>query len=62
MPASGYPAANHRPLPTGQASVLELFLKAGVGATTYVMAALVFDAAGARSALQQISSRRARRV
>ena len=41
---------------------LELFLKAGVGAATYVMAALVFDAAGARSALQQFSSRRARRV
>jgi O-antigen/teichoic acid export membrane protein len=40
----------------------ELLLKASVGAVVYVMAALVFDAAGARAALQQFASRRARRV
>jgi len=40
----------------------ELLLKASVGATVYVMAALIFDAAGARAALQQFASRRARRV
>lgn len=40
----------------------ELILKASVGATIYVMAALVFDAAGARAALQQFAARRARRV
>ena len=40
----------------------ELLLKASVGATIYVMTALVFDAAGARAALQQFASRRARRV
>lgn len=40
----------------------ELLLKASVGTTIYVMTALVFDAAGARAALQQFASRRARRV
>ena len=40
----------------------ELLLKASVGATIYVMTALVFDAAGARAALQQFAARRARRV
>lgn len=40
----------------------ELLVKASIGATVYVMAALVFDAAGARAALQQFVSRRARRV
>lgn len=40
----------------------ELLFKASVGATIYVLAALVFDAAGARAALQQFASRRARRV
>ena len=41
---------------------IELLLKAGAGAVTYVMAALAFDAAGVRSALQQFASRHARRV
>ncbi len=41
---------------------VELLLKAGVGGATYVIAALAFDAAGARSALQQFASRHARRV
>ena len=40
----------------------ELLMKASVGATIYVMTALVLDAAGARAALQQFTSRRARRV
>ncbi len=40
----------------------ELPMKASVGATIYVMTALVLDAAGARAALQQFTSRRARRV
>jgi O-antigen/teichoic acid export membrane protein len=40
----------------------ELILKASVGALVYGLAALVFDAAGARAALQQFASRRARRV
>lgn len=40
----------------------ELLLKASVGAAVYVMAALVFDAAEARAALQQFASCRARRV
>ncbi|MEY4783075.1 MAG: hypothetical protein RIR41_1010, partial [Pseudomonadota bacterium] len=40
----------------------ELLLKAGMGAVVYVLAALIFDAAGARSALQQFTSRRARSV
>jgi len=40
----------------------ELLLKACVGAIVYVMAALVFDAAEARAALQQFASRRAQRV
>ena len=40
----------------------ELLLKAGMGAVVYVLAALIFDAAGARSALQQFASRRARSV
>jgi O-antigen/teichoic acid export membrane protein len=40
----------------------ELLLKAGAGAVVYVLAALIFDAAGARSALQQFSARRARSV
>jgi O-antigen/teichoic acid export membrane protein len=40
----------------------ELLLKAGTGAVVYVLAALIFDAAGARSALQQFSTRRARSV
>ena len=42
--------------------VAELLLKAGMGAVVYVLAALIFDAAGARSALQQFASRRARSV
>jgi len=40
----------------------ELLLKASVGATVYVMTTLIFDAAGARAALQQFAARRARRV
>jgi hypothetical protein len=40
----------------------ELVLKASVGAFAYVAAALVFDAAGARSALQQFGARHVRRV
>lgn len=40
----------------------ELLLKAGVGAFAYALAALIFDAAGARSALQQFLNRRARSV
>lgn len=40
----------------------ELVLKASVGAAVYAMAALIFDAAGARSALQQFGARHARRV
>jgi O-antigen/teichoic acid export membrane protein len=47
------------PAPGG---LTELVLKASVGAAIYVMAALIFDAAGARAALQQFASRRARRV
>lgn len=47
------------PTPGGFA---ELLLKAGAGAVTYVIAALAFDAAGARSALQQFATRHARRV
>jgi hypothetical protein len=40
----------------------ELLLKAAAGALTYGLAALVFDAAGARSAVQQFATRRARSV
>jgi O-antigen/teichoic acid export membrane protein len=40
----------------------ELLLKAAAGAITYGLATLVFDAAGARSALQQFVARRARSV
>ena len=40
----------------------ELVMKASVGAVVYALCALVFDAAGARSALQQFSARRARSV
>ena len=40
----------------------ELLLKAAAGAITYGLATLVFDAAGARSALQQFATRRARSV
>jgi O-antigen/teichoic acid export membrane protein len=40
----------------------ELLLKAAVGAAAYVMAALAFDAAGARAGLQQFLARRARPV
>lgn len=47
------------PAPGG---LVELLLKAGVGGITYVLAALAFDAAGARSALQQFATRHARRV
>jgi O-antigen/teichoic acid export membrane protein len=47
------------PSPGGFAEVV---LKAGIGAATYAAAALVFDAAGARSALQQFGARHARRV
>lgn len=47
------------PAPGGLA---ELVLKASIGAVTYAAAALIFDAAGARSALQQIGARHARRV
>ena len=47
------------PAPGGFA---ELFMKASVGAATYVIAVLAFDAAGARSALQQFAARHARRV
>jgi len=47
------------PAPGGFA---ELFMKASVGAATYVIAVLAFDAAGARSALQQFATRHARRV
>lgn len=47
------------PAPGGFA---ELVLKASAGAATYVMAALAFDAASARSALRQFAARRVRRV
>jgi hypothetical protein len=47
------------PAPGGFA---ELVLKASIGAVIYVAAALILDAAGARSALQQIGARHARRV
>jgi O-antigen/teichoic acid export membrane protein len=40
----------------------ELLMKAGAGAVAYAIAAIIFDAAGARSALQQFASRRARSV
>jgi O-antigen/teichoic acid export membrane protein len=40
----------------------ELILKAAAGAAAYVMAALVFDAAGARAALHQFLTRRASAV
>jgi len=40
----------------------ELLLKSAIGAASYVMAALVFDAAGARVSLQQFLARRARPV
>lgn len=40
----------------------ELLLKAAAGALTYGLAAVIFDAAGARSAVQQFATRRARSV
>lgn len=40
----------------------ELLLKSATGAVVYVFAVLIFDAAGARSALQQFAARRARSV
>ncbi len=40
----------------------ELLLKGSIGAVAYVLSALIFDAAGARSALQQFINRRARSV
>lgn len=50
-----------RLLPT-VGGLAELTLKAATGAIVYVLAALVFDAAGARAAAQQFLLRRAHRV
>ena len=49
-------------LPPPPGGLPVLLLKTGVGAVAYVFAALIFDAAGARSALQKFATRRARNV